>query len=62
MLRLAKIKDYQKSVAITIVYNRCHLACPLAAAPIPIPNVLIISLIQMAMIGKIMYISGEDFS
>ena len=62
MLRLAKIKDCQKSVASTIVYNRCSFAGALAAAPIPIPNGLIVSLIQMAMIGEIMYISGEDFS
>ncbi|HAX75589.1 MAG TPA: hypothetical protein DCY88_07105 [Cyanobacteria bacterium UBA11372] len=62
MLRLAKIKEYQKSVASTIVYNRCSFAGVLAAAPIPIPNGLIVSLMQMAMIGEIMYISGEDFS
>lgn len=62
IVRLAKIKKYQDSVARTIVYSRRDAAGVLAAAPIPIPNSLIVGLMQVSMVAEIIYISGEDFS
>lgn len=62
MVRLAKISKYQESVARTIVYSSRDAAGVLAAAPIPIPNGLIVSLLQAVMIAEIAYIAGSDFS
>jgi predicted GTPase len=62
MARLAKITRYQKSVARTIVCSRRDAAGVLAAAPIPIPNSLIVGLMQLAMVTEIVYITGDDFS
>lgn len=61
MVRISKIKIYQTSVARTIVYSRVNVAGVLAAAPIPGPNGLIVSLLQTAMIAEISYISGSTF-
>lgn len=62
MVRLAQIREYQKSVARTIVCSRRDASGVLAAAPIPIPNSLIVGLMQVAMVAEIIYISGEDFA
>ncbi len=62
MVRLAQIREYQKSVARTIVCSRRDAAGVLASVPIPIPNSLIVGLMQVAMVAEIIYISGEDFA
>lgn len=62
MVRLSKISKSQKSVARTIVCSRRDAAGVLASAPIPLPNSLIVGLMQVAMVAEIIYISGEDFS
>jgi uncharacterized protein (DUF697 family) len=50
------------AVARTIVCSRRDAAGVLAAAPIPIPNSLIVGLMQVAMVAEIIYISGDDFA
>jgi predicted GTPase len=62
IVRLAKIQKYQESVARTIVCSRRDASGVLAAVPIPIPNSLIVGLMQVAMVAEIIYISGEDFA
>lgn len=62
MVRLAKIKKCQKSVASTVVKSRVGASGLIAGAPIPIPSAVTISLIQVAMVAEIAYISGEDCS
>ncbi|MFB2836012.1 hypothetical protein [Floridanema evergladense] len=62
MVRLTKIKKYQKSVAKAIVKSRILASSIVAGAPIPIPDAMTIPLIQVVMVTEIAYISGENWS